>query len=52
MPLNTLAMLRGMTNAKQFTMIEFALRDFKGVSEAVQMMQTKEIPELFRRAQK
>ena len=44
-------MPRGMTNGKRFDDIEVALKDFDRVSDAIQMMQTMEIFELFRRAQ-
>ena len=47
MPLNTLTMLRGMTNVEWFAVIEFALGEFEGVSEAVQTIQIKELPKLF-----
>ena len=47
---NTLTMPRGMTNANRFKAIEAALRDFKGVIDVVQTMQTKEILKLFQRA--
>ena len=40
-----------MTNSKWFKVIEFALKDFEGVSDVVQMMQIKKIPKLFQRAQ-
>ena len=39
-----------MTNTERFDAIETALRNFKGVSDDVQTMQTKDILELFRRA--
>ena len=38
-----------MTNAKRLAMLESTVREFKGVGEAVQTMQTKELPKLFRR---
>ena len=47
MPVNTLTMFRGMTNAEWFTMIESTLGDFERVSEAIQMMQIEEMPKLF-----
>ena len=36
-----------MANVKWFNTKEFTLGDFKGVSDAIQTVQTKEIPELF-----
>ena len=48
---NTSAISREITNAQQFDAIETTLRDFEGVSDIVQTMQTKEVPELFKRAQ-
>ena len=40
-----------MINAEQFVAIESTLRDFEGVSEAVQMMQIEKIHKLCWRAQ-
>ena len=40
-------MSRGMTNAKWFVVTESTIREFEGVSEAIWMIQIKELPELF-----
>ena len=40
-------MPRRMTNIEQFDVIETALGDFEGVSDAVRVMQTEEISKLF-----
>ena len=48
MLVNTLTMLREMMNVERFEAIEAAFKDLDGVSDVVQMIQIKEIPELFR----